>query len=161
MQAGCVESNIAKEINDLCLILLARREHSQKELLNKLALRGFNKEDALPVIEALAQQGWQDDLRYAKSYARFRILKGYGPIRLDYELRQNGITAFNLENIIKEEAGSWMALLEQVYKKKYSHDRVLSRNEWAKRSRFLLHRGFSGAMIGTLFDHLNINDAKL
>ena len=45
-----------------------------------------------------------------------------------------------------------MALLEQVYSKKYHHDAVLDRSEWAKRSRFLLQRGFSGAMISALFD---------
>lgn len=150
------EPLVAKEIQEVCLRLLARREHSQQELLNKLVLRGFDKDDVLPVIDELAQQGWQDNLRYAESYARFRIQKGYGPIRVGHELRQNGITAFDLESIVQEEAGSWMALLEQVYSKKYPHDIVLDRNEWAKRSRFLLHRGFSGAMISTLFDELNI-----
>ncbi len=150
------EAQVAKEIEGVCLRLLARREHSRQELLAKLALRGFDRDDALPVIDELAEHGWQDDLRYAESYARFRIQKGYGPIRVSYELKQNGIAAFDLEGIVQEEAGSWMALLEQVYSKKYSHDTVLERNEWAKRSRFLLHRGFSGAMISALFDELSI-----
>ncbi len=150
------EAQVAKEIEGVCLRLLARREHSRQELLAKLALRGFDRDDALPVIDELAEHGWQDDLRYAESYARFRIQKGYGPIRVSYELKQNGIAAFDLEGIVQEEAGSWMALLEQVYSKKYSHDTVLERNERAKRSRFLLHRGFSGAMISALFDELNI-----
>ncbi len=150
------EPHVDKEIQEVCLRLLARREHSQKELLNKLALRGFDRDDAQPVIDELVQQGWQDDLRYAENYARFRIRKGYGPIRVGYELLQNGIAAFDLEDIVQEEAGSWMGLLEQVYSKKYTHDTALDRNEWAKRSRFLLHRGFSGAMISALFDELNI-----
>jgi len=150
------EPHVAKEIQEVCLRLLARREHSRQELLNKLALRGFDRDDAQPVIDELAEQGWQDDLRYAENYARFRIQKGYGPIRVGYELKQNGIAAFDLEGIVQEEAGSWMALLEQVYIKKYSHDTLMARNEWAKRSRFLLHRGFSGAMISALFDELNI-----
>ena len=148
--------HVAKEIQEVCLRLLARREHSQQELLNKLALRGFDRDDAQPVIDELAGQGWQDDLRYAESYARFRIQKGYGPIRVRHELKQNGIAAFDLEGIVQEEAGSWMGLLEQVYSKKYSQDSVMNRNEWARRSRFLLHRGFSGAMISALFDQLNI-----
>ncbi|MFU8789391.1 MAG: regulatory protein RecX [Methylobacter sp.] len=150
------QSQLGKDIEDICLRLLSRREHSQKELLDKLALRGFDREDALPVLDELARQGWQDDLRYAESYARFRIQKGYGPLRVGYELKQNGIAAFDLDAIVQEESGSWMALLEQVYRKKYNHDTALERNEWAKRSRFLLHRGFSGAMIGALFDELTI-----
>lgn len=150
------EPQAAKEIQDVCLRLLARREHSQQELLSKLALRGFDRGDAQPVIDELAKQGWQDDLRYAENYARFRIQKGYGPIRVGYELKQNGIAAFDLESIVQEEAGSWMTLLEQVYSKKYNHDTALERSEWAKRSRFLLQRGFSGAMISALFDQLGI-----
>ncbi len=150
------EPHVAKEIQEVCLRLLARREHSQQELLNKLALRGFDRDDAQPVLDELAEQGWQDDLRYAESYVRFRIQKGYGPIRVSYELKQNGIAAFDIESVVQESAGSWMALLEQVYSKKYTDGALLDRNEWAKRSRFLLQRGLSGAMISALFDELNI-----
>jgi len=136
--------------------LLARREHSQKELLNKLLVKGYAKDDILAVIEELAQQGWQNDSRYAESYARHRIQKGYGPIFITYELRKNGVNTVNLEDIVQKAAGSWMDLLELVYTKKYNHDTFLDRGEWARRSRFLMQRGFSGTMISALFDHLNI-----
>jgi regulatory protein len=49
-----------------------------------------------------------------------------------------------------------MDLLESIYTKKYGSDSFLNRNEWAKRSRFLMQRGFSGTMISALFDHLDI-----
>jgi regulatory protein len=145
-----------KNIKDVCLRLLASREHSRKELLDKLALRGFDRDDAQSVIDELAEQGWQDDLRYAESYIRYRIQKGYGPIRISYELRQNGIASYDLEPIVQQETGSWMDVLERAYRKKYNDETVLERSEWAKRSRFLLHRGFSGAMISALFDELGI-----
>jgi regulatory protein len=147
---------VSTEIKEICLRLLARREHSQKELLNKLLIKGFNKDDILVVIEELALQGWQSDLRYAESYARHRIQKGYGPISVTYELRQNGVDGVNLDDIVQKTAGSWMELLVQVYTKKYKHNTLLDRNEWAKRSRFLLHRGFSCAMVSALFEYLNI-----
>ncbi|MDD5460471.1 MAG: regulatory protein RecX [Methylococcales bacterium] len=144
------------EIREIGLRLLARREHSRKELLNKLLIKGFNQDDILVVIEELALQGWQSDVRYAESYTRHRIQKGYGPVFISYELRQNGIDAFNLEEIVQKTAGSWMELLEQVYIKKYNHDILIERNEWAKRSRFLWQRGFSGEMVSALFEQLNI-----
>jgi regulatory protein len=124
--------------------------------LNKLLVKGLAKDDILAVIDELAQQGWQSDSRYAESYTRHRIQKGYGPIFIAYELRKNGIDAVNFEDIMQKMADSWMELLEQVYIKKYGHDLLLDRNEWAKRSRFLMQRGFSGTMISALFDHLNI-----
>lgn len=147
---------VSREIKESCLRLLARREHSQKELLNKLLVKGLDKDDILAVIDELAQQGWQSDSRYAESYTRHRIQKGYGPIFIAYELRKNGIDAVNFEDIMQKMADSWMELLEKVYIKKYGHDLLLDRNEWAKRSRFLMQRGFSGTMISALFDHLNI-----
>jgi regulatory protein len=147
---------VYKEIKESCLRLLARREHSHKELLNKLLVKGLAKDDILAVIDELAQQGWQSDSRYAESYTRHRIQKGYGPIFIAYELRKNGIDAVNFEDIMQKMADNWMELLEQVYIKKYGHDLLLDRNEWAKRSRFLMQRGFSGTMISALFDHLNI-----
>jgi regulatory protein len=178
-----VVNGSAKEIRDVCQHLLAGRDHSKKELLQKLASKNYGRDSALAVIDELASEGWQDDLRYAESYARSRILKGYGPVRIAYELRQNGVDitrdgvyaanlpgagaaiarhsgaeaeAFDLEAVVKEAAGSWMALLEQVYCKKYRQDKELEAGEWAKRSRFLCQRGFTGAMIADLFEHLNI-----
>jgi regulatory protein len=149
-------NRVFTEIMESCLRLLANREHSQKELLNKLLVKGFDKDEILAVIEELARQGWQSDSRYAECYTRNRIQKGYGPIFIAYELRKNGVNAVNLEDIVQKSAGSWMDLLDQVYTKKYGHDSILDRNEWAKRSRFLMQRGFPGTMISALFDHLNI-----
>ncbi len=145
-----------KQIEQMCIRLLAMREHSQIELLNKLLAKGFEKGEILAVIEDLALQGWQSDLRYAESYTQYRIQKGYGPIYLAYELKRNGISGFSLDEAVEKTVGSWMNLLEQVYIKRYGYDVHLDLNEWAKRSRFLIQRGFPGSMISTLFDHLNI-----
>src|SRR3546814_10663968 len=52
--------------------LLVRREHSRKELANKLAARGVAREDAEAAGERMAAEGWQDDARFATSLARMR-----------------------------------------------------------------------------------------
>ena len=147
---------VSTDIKNSCLRLLMRREHSQKELLTKLTAKGFNKDAVLPVILELAEQGWQSDSRYAESYTRYRIQKGFGSVAIQYELKQNGVTAFNVDNIMLAFADSWMELLEQIYHKKYDHNTRLSRSEWAKRCRFLIQRGFSSTLITALCQHLNI-----
>ncbi|WP_374089366.1 regulatory protein RecX [Methylomicrobium lacus] len=143
------------KIRTECLRLLTGREHSQKELLQKLAGKGFAIERIESILDELATENWQSDARYAESYARSRILKGYGPAFIAYELRQHGIDLgntplFDLEALAESVAGGWMALLEQVYRRKYGDGPVPNRNEWAKRSRFLLQRGFTHAMIADL-----------
>ena len=55
-----------------------------------------------------------------------------------------------------EIAEDWNELLMQVYKKKYSHQELLTNKEWLSRTRFLQQRGFSTEMIKTLFDALEL-----
>jgi regulatory protein len=144
------------KIRNECLRLLTGREHSRKELSQKLTVKGFSQEIIDPILDQLAEESWQSDARYAESYARSRILKGYGPLFIIYELRQNGIDpgnipSFDLEALAESVAGGWLALLRQVYSKKYGDSPMPNRNEWAKRSRFLQQRGFTNAMIAELF----------
>ena len=143
-------------IRECCLRLLARREHSARELLNKLEARGYSVALIKEIINELKSENWQSDKRFAESYIRNRIHSGYGPVRIDHELRQRGIEKEDYEHIATELAGSWAELIEQVYRRKYTDSRNLNSNEWAKRTRFLQQRGFTIETIRLLFGHLNI-----
>lgn len=134
---------------------MARREHSRRELLDKLALRGFNRDEVEPVIDGMAEQNWQNDERYTECYVRQRIQNGYGPMRIRYELQQRGINDVELD-LQAEEQGGWQKLLLDVYLGKYGDEKSLTQNEWLKRSRFLQQRGFSGEMIKQVFGELKI-----
>ncbi|WP_445366464.1 regulatory protein RecX [Methylomonas sp. BW4-1] len=148
-----------QQIEAICLRLLARREHSRRELLDKLALRGFDREDVEPVIDQIAEQNWQNDARYAEAYVRQRIQNGYGPMRIRYELQQRGINDADLD-AQAEAQGGWQNVLLDVYSRKYDDEKLLTQNEWLKRSRFLQQRGFSGEMIKRLFAELKIKLAR-
>lgn len=151
-----VYSDVQKEIRDICLRLLTRREHSQLELLDKLALRGFERAETKFVVNDLSEQNWQSQHRFAESYARHRIKKGYGPLKIAQELRQRGIKEFDLTLVVTDLVGSWDDVLEQIYEKKYTNETQLTYKERLKRNRFLQQRGFSGDMINILFKRLNI-----
>ncbi|MDD4915988.1 MAG: regulatory protein RecX [Methylococcales bacterium] len=139
-----------------CLRLLARREHSRRELLDKLALRGYRKEEAEPVLDEIADRNWQNDARYAEAFVRLRIERGCGPLRIRYELQQRGIAAVDIDALSEEIAADWQTLLAAVYRRKYASDKRISRSEWLKRCRFLQQRGFSAAMIAALPRQLHI-----
>ncbi len=136
-----------KEIRENCLRLLVRREHSQRELLDKLAIKGIERRATQVIIDQLIDEGWQSDDRFAESYARYRIRKGFGPVKITYELKQKGISDFDLDPVVLDVADSWFDLLTQVYHKKYADNGELSQKERLKRSRFLQQRGFSHEMI--------------
>lgn len=136
--------------------LLARREHSRRELLDKLALRGYRQAEVEPVIAEIAERNWQNDERYAECFVRQRLEKGYGPLRIRYELQQRGIADVDIDTLAEDSAGGWLNVLLAVYQNKYDHQSPVSQADWLKRSRFLQQRGFSGEMIKALFKTLKI-----
>jgi len=148
----CNDFEPVKEIREKCIRLLMRREHSQRELLDKLALKGFDRSEIQLVIDTLVDEGWQNDDRFAESYARYRIRKGFGPVKITYELRQRGIVGFNLDPVVLDLTGSWFDLVEQVYHKKFADNKPTSEKEWLKQSRFLQQRGFSHELIKTVIN---------
>jgi regulatory protein len=150
---------LKQSIQQICLRLLAMREHSQRELLDKLALRGYSRSDVEPIIAEFAEQGWQDNQRFAECYARQRMIKGYGPVRIRYELQQRGIAELDLEQLAEDNIGGWLNSLLQIYENKFDQQPKLSRAEWLKRSRFLQQRGFSHDMIKQMCAELKIKIA--
>jgi regulatory protein len=156
-----INTESQKNIRDICVRLISRREHSQLELLNKLIIKGFDRTETQLIVDDLAAQGWQSNQRFAESYSRYRIKKGYGPIKIICELQQRGIEDCDLDEVVMDIADGWGEVLEQLYAKKYADDKsltnkALTHKEWLKRNRFLQQRGFSGEMIKTLFRDLNI-----
>lgn len=137
--------------------MLARREHSRAELCQKLQAKGFDKSAVDEVVTVLAQEGLQSDERFTESFIRQRLRDGHGPMRISQELRQRGVDDADMDAAVAEFAGSWDELLEQVYAKKYSEDARMTRNEWAKRVRFLQQRGFSYELVRALERRLKIN----
>jgi regulatory protein len=139
-----------------CLRLLARREHSQQELQQKCLAKGFTRAAIAPVLLDLVAQNWQSDVRYAESYSRTRLEKGYGVAAVRYELQQRGISPAIIDDTLHTLNPDGLAILARVYLKKYPAEPLITRNEWAKRSRFLLQRGFTPDLITALRRHLAI-----
>ncbi|MCK5728774.1 MAG: regulatory protein RecX [Methylococcales bacterium] len=130
------------EIKPICLRLLARREYSQKELMTKLIAKGFESLEIQTVIDTLKNQNFQSDERFAENYARARFYKGFGMLKISYELQQHQIENFDLQAVLAENFDDEYQLIEQVYHKKYPRNTQLSPKEQLKRQRFLQSRGF-------------------
>ena len=68
--------------------LLARREHSEYELRQKLQLREFPNDDIEAAIIRLLNKGYLSDTRFAQSTCRHRANRGYGWCFIANELKQ-------------------------------------------------------------------------
>ncbi|MBF8269906.1 MAG: regulatory protein RecX [Gammaproteobacteria bacterium] len=131
--------------------MLARREHSTRELERKLGVREFGPEAIARVIGQLRREGLQSDRRFTDSYIHSRIEKGYGPSRIAMELRDKGIGAELIEELLTIREADWPACVERVREKKFGHTKPGNFREQARQARFLQYRGFSSEQIRDLF----------
>ena len=150
--------------------LLARREHSRKELTEKLIERVLMKESdreelvedtaartinhlvlVEKLMDTLAEEGLQSDGRYVEMYIRSRILKGMGPKKIAHELELRGISFSQFEEELDMNNDGWLEQAEKVRQKKFGVARdlynKLSFEDKAKQNKFLQYRGFTTEQI--------------
>ncbi|QOY62000.1 recombination regulator RecX [Lysobacter sp. H21R4] len=134
--------------------LLARREHSRKELTTKLTSRGLDAREVEAAVDKLADAGWQDDNRFAESVVRNRTGSGYGPIHIRAELRMHGLDDDAIAAALDTFEGSWVENARDLVARRYGnaiHDDIAVRRKAADT---LMRRGFSGDVVraATRFD---------
>src|ERR1700744_6429716 len=89
--------------------LLARREHSRRELKLKLRQGGYEGDEAGEALDRLGEQHYQDDDRFAEMLVRSRVGQGYGPMRLRAELKSHGLPEARIRAVREEAEVDWVA----------------------------------------------------
>lgn len=132
------------DIRQRALGLLARREHSARELITKLIMRDYDEATVQSVVATLAKEGLQSDDRFAEGYIHGRIEKGYGPVRIKQELRGHGINDDLIYFHLDMHAPEWEMRAIRAREKRFGKKIPQDFNDKAKQMRFLQQRGFSG-----------------
>ena len=134
-----------QETRQQLLQLLARREYSARELQQKLQ-DGHDEENIATVLAQLQAQGLQSDHRYAEMWVRHRRQQGYGPIRIQGELRQKGISS-ELARECLDDGTDWFDSARACRERRFGSGRPDDIKARAKQVRFLQYRGFSADQI--------------
>ena len=143
---------------DKALGLLARREHSRRELKTKLRQDGYAGEEAGAAIDRLGAQHYQDDDRFAEALLRNRIAQGYGPMRLRVELKSHGLADARIRELLDAAEADWSALAASQLRRRYGGQSAADPAERARRAQFLLRRGFAAATVRSV-THAEVDDA--
>ncbi len=145
-------------IRDAALGLLARREHSREELLQKL-LKRFRDNDGstcayIPaVLDDLEQQNYQSDSRFAEAYVKHRANSGKGPLRIIQELRERGVSEDLISAFVISDDERWELMAADIAHRRFANvksagDHDTKMKLQGKQLRFLQYRGFT-------FDQIN------
>ena len=140
-----------KDIRLVALNLLARREHLRAELNLKLRKRFGGEVELDPVLDQLTEDKLLSDERFVESYIRQRCGRGYGPDRIQMDLRQKGAAGELVSLALEACEMDWCQLARDVRLKKFGSEPPADFSEKSRQLRFLQYRGFGGECTSRLF----------
>jgi len=124
---------------------LTRREHSRAELARKLAPHAESPQALDALLAELAQRKQLSDERYAETRAHW-LARKYGEAKIRQDLKAHGVAEAVIERVSPEaDLENARAILARKYR-----EPAATREEKAKRARFLQSRGFSYDVIRRL-----------
>ena len=132
---------------DKAIGLLARREHSARELKSKLSRKGLDAGESAAALSALQTKDYQSDTRFSEMLVRTRIAGGYGPRWILAELKTHSIAESTARAMIDAAMPDWPALVRDLVRRRYGTKPPTNLAERAKRANFLMRRGFDAATV--------------
>ncbi len=137
------QSDNVVELRARALRLLARREHTCQELESKLSPHAGTSEALGVLVSELKTKNQLSEARFAEERAR-RLSRKYGAARIRQDLKAKGVS----EDLIARFSSSEneMQRAKEILERKYRTPPA-TREEKAKRMRFLQSRGFSSEII--------------
>ena len=134
---------------DDAIRLLARREYSRQELVERLKARGHASSVISDALNDLEAQGLQSDERFAESFLRGRVQRGQGIVKMLADISLRGIERSMASQIlaqVERDLGiDWEEQAREVLQRRFGEEdfAMLPVKEKGRRERFLASRGFT------------------
>ena len=132
---------------------LARREHTEFEIAQKLKRRAFHPNDIAIAIEYLKEHGHLSLNRFLQEFLQDRLSRFVGPLKISAELRQRGIDDYLIRETLDANAIDWEELATQCILK---HTGAISDSkfrrpstvkDWKVVHRILKNRGYPDSVV--------------
>jgi len=146
------ENVIFSKARDTAVKYLSFKARTKKEVIEKLKEKEYSDEIIEKVINLLEKYNYIDDYAYAGSFLRDKFnLKGFGTIRIKYELKQKGISEEIIEKVFDENNLNESEKAAELVEKKYGIYNY-DIKEKKRIEAFLARKGFSFSIISEAFD---------
>lgn len=128
----------------------AYQERNHYEVREKLFGMGLFKKEVDTLVTQLIEEDYLNEARYAIQFAggHFR-LKKWGKIKIQFELRQKGVSDYNIKAALKEiDQSDYLQTLSNLAREKWaSLKNENPANRHAKTVAFLLRKGYENNLI--------------
>ena len=141
--------NNAKSLRIKIMNFLARREHTNKEIYEKLKNRVEDLNLLREEITKLMDEGLIDNKRFAEQYIYSRSTKGFGPLRIEQELNKRGVDQKISQELLNSK--DWSNFAKLALQKKKGSNILVDGKDILKIKSFLNYRGFNNFHIEEAF----------
>jgi regulatory protein len=117
-----------------------------------LLAKGCTERLAVEVVQRLEAERLLSDDRFLESLIRARRRRGYGPLRIQQELKEKGVATEAIERFLDVTGRDWLDDIRRVQRKKFGARFPSSFAERARQARFLQYRGFTPEQIQQVLD---------
>lgn len=98
---------------------LGRRDHSEKELREKIGRKTDNQEWIDSVIDECFDYGYLNDQRFMENFLRSSQNKGFGSTRIKRDLKQKGIDTNEITNLFESNQFNYIDSAVELLASKY------------------------------------------
>ena len=147
----------APSLKGRALRLLSQREHSRVELERKLARFEEEPGTLTQALDELQDKGFISEARVVASVLHQRAAR-LGTARIRQELRAKGLAPALVQDAVATLQATELERAREVWRKKFRTNAMAAgpapdAAARAKQARFLLARGFSGAVVAKALRH--------
>lgn len=134
--------------------LLARRNYTHKEIVDRLVRADYKRELANLIAQLIVEKGYIDDMAFAKRYIEgMKDKKSLQQIRIHLGLK--GVSRECIDDLIAETPIDEYLIAKQLFDKKLKGNLNPTTKELQAVYRFLSYKGFSRDILFKLFDKLD------
>ncbi len=135
------------------LASLCMREHSVKEITDKLTRKEYQADSIEIVVKECLKDNYLNDQRFAEIFWRSRARKGFGPNKISMELKQKGISPSMIDETSQQEDLDFNQVVKDIYLKKYKKAAISDFKDKMKRQNYLYQRGFDSELIRVVIEN--------
>jgi regulatory protein len=152
--------DVPKILYNYGIRLLARGEQTAFQLTTKFNQKLLKL--SLPsypniieeVILKLTESNYLSEKRFVHAFVRAKISQKIGPLKIEYELAQKGLTQQTIHNYLSDceawQQNDWVEQAAQILTKKFPNDKPAI---WPKKAKYLQSKGYT-------FEHIKQSLAK-
>lgn len=138
---------MATSVREFAMNYLARREHSRRELEQKLARKEFDESEISAALDRLVEDDLLSDARFAESFVNARKQRGSGPLKIQAELKLRGVNEEIVSQYLDLQDAGWYERAHEVRCKRFGEALPGEYEQRMRQARFLQQRGFNHEQI--------------